>query len=234
MSEAMELDTAVNIPENITLRDVYELILYTRRDLTESMQGIKKEVTELKTNMEELRPRLESCESRIAAIEDDLDVKFKEYDATLQCLTTSQDKFPIDTTLVCTGLQEHADENIYEKAQDLIENGLSMPSVQVQAALRMPSQNRKPGLVKIRLPSLEDKIMALRSKYKLDENGYHNVYLRSSMTHQERMMRQNFQTLLHELPSGNQYRIAANGKLIRKETPLLGAPNRQTYQSQVQ
>ena len=44
-----------------------------------------------------------------------------------------------------------------------------MKRVQVQQALRLRSHDDKPGLVKICLPSKEDKITALRSKTKLDK-----------------------------------------------------------------
>ena len=41
------------------------------------------------------------------------------------------------------------------------------------------------------------------------------------MTHQERLMQQNFLTLLKEIPNGNKYRVTANGKVILKDVPTL-------------
>ena len=53
--------------------------------------------------MENVVPRLESCGSRIAKVEDDMDVRLSDHDKVLQELFQEQDEFPVDITLVWTG-----------------------------------------------------------------------------------------------------------------------------------
>ena len=131
-----------------------------------------------------------------------------------------QDEYPVDRTLVCTGLPETTREDIRESAQDLISVGLGLVHTRVENATRLRSRNDKPGLVKIRLPCKDDKIAALRCKRNLPDTGYRRVFLRSSMTHSDRLMQQNLQTILKELPHGDSYRVTANGKLVKKDPPV--------------
>ena len=90
-----------------------------------------------------------------------MDDRFREQDLALRSLSMVQDEFPVDRSLVCTGLQETPSEGILEKAQDLIEIGLGLDEVEVEHAIRLRSHNTWPGLVQIRLPSVNTKISAL-------------------------------------------------------------------------
>ena len=46
---------------------------------------------------------------------------------------------------------------------------------------------------------------------------FKNVYLPSSESHTERILELNTKTLLSELPNGNQYRMTANGRIVKKD-----------------
>ena len=46
--------------------------------------------------------------------------------------------------------------------------------------MRLRSYNEKPGLVEIRLSSVEDKVAALRRRRNLHQAGYGSVFIRSS------------------------------------------------------
>ena len=205
--------------ETITIRDLYVLMFNTRDEFRTSMQNIQAEVAALNASMANLSPRVEHCEHRIAKLEDDMDDKFKDQEATLTSIVKQQEDFPVDTTIVCTGLRETAHEDIYEKAQDLVENGLGLVNTQVEKAKRLSSRNDKPGLVKIRFPTVDDKIAALRAKPNLNGTGYRRVYLRSSQSHTDRIMLQNMQAVLTELPNGDRYRVTGHGKLVKKDSP---------------
>ena len=130
-------------------------------------------------------------------------------------MAASQDEFPVETTLVCYGLQESPREDIYEKSQELIDSGLGLPNMQVEGAKRLKGYNGKPGVVKITLPTLEAKISALRRKSNLVNTAYRRVYIRSSQSHSDRLMQKNFQTLLKELPCGDMFRMTSAGKLFK-------------------
>ena len=203
--------------DNISLRDIYSLLLTNREEFRQSIYGLQQEVSSLNDKISNIDPRVTDCENRIARLEDNYDGKFAEHDEVLNSLLAKEDEFPIDKSLVCTGLTENATENIMTKTQDLITNGLEMDDVRVINARRLTSRNGKPGLVKIVLPTIDDKIRALRNKRRLSTNGYGRVYIRSSQSHTDRLVQQNIETLLKELPNGNQYRITANGKLIKRD-----------------
>jgi hypothetical protein len=208
------------IPENITVRDLYALMLNTQTEFRTSMQNIQAEVAALTASMSNIGPRVEACETRISKLEDGMDDKFKDQEAALTSLINNQDDFPVETTLVCSGLKETAREDIYDKTQELVESGLGLVNVQVEKALRLKSRNDKPGLVKIKLPTVNDKVAALRAKRNLVDTGYKQVYLRSSQSHSDRVMQQNLQTILKELPNGDSYRVTGHGKLVKKDNPV--------------
>ena len=42
------------------------------------------------------------------------------------------------------------------------------------------------------------------------------MYLHSSKSHTDRLIETNFKTLLHEIPNGNSYRLAGNGRILKK------------------
>jgi hypothetical protein len=61
--------------------------------------------------------------------------------------------------------------------------------------------------------------MVLREKRNLmNSPQFAGVFLRSSKSHAERVMEQNFKTLLDALPVGTDYMMTANGKMIRKDS----------------
>ena len=73
----------------------------------------------------------------------------------------------------------------------------------------------KPGLVKIAVDCLDSKKLILRAKRKL-KNTVHlkKTWIRSSMTHVERVMQMNMKTLLKCVPENNRFRVNAYGKIV--------------------
>ena len=86
------------------------------------------------------------------------------------------------------------------------------------AALRLKSRvNGKPGPVKISFQSTEEKIEVPRRKRDLPEvDVYKFVFLRSSKSHTERLIELNAKIILNQIPSGNQFRITSNGRVVKK------------------
>ena len=108
-------------------------------------------------------------------------------------------------------------ENITQKINDIIHTHLELPHEEVIRCERTASRNKKPGVVKIQMSSLDSKILVLRNKRKLNEiTGYINVYMRSALSHTERVMERNFQTILREISNGGEFRITGHGIVIRK------------------
>ena len=83
--------------------------------------------------------------------------------------------------------------------------------------MRTPARDGSSGIFKVEFASKEDKIEVLRRKATLKQSHeFKNVYLRSSMSHTERLSQLNFKTLLSELPQGKDLRLTGNGRIIRK------------------
>ena len=217
---AMHATNPTDIPDNITVRDLYILMLNTQTEFRTSMHTIQADVAALTISMSNIGPRVDDCETRISKLEDDMDDKFKDQEAALDSLVKQQDDFPVETTLVCSGLKETAHEDIHDKAQELIECGLGLVNVQVERSVRLQSRNDKPGLVKIKLPTVNDKVTALRAKRNLLDTGYRRVYIRSSQSHSDRIMQQNLQTILSEIHNGESYRVTGHGKIVKKDNPV--------------
>ena len=200
----------------ITLREIYNLLLDTRTEFRNSLQNIQQQVTNLSQHVGNMGVRITDCEERLARVEDNYDEKFAEHEHIMNQLMSKEESFPVETTVVCTGLQQHQREDIHAKSQEMVEKGLGLEGMRVIRAMRMQSRTAKPGLVKICFSSKDDKIAALRNKRRLTENGYRGVFIRSSLSHTDRVIQQNMISLLRELPNGDNFRITAHGKLVKK------------------
>lgn len=121
-----------------------------------------------------------------------------------------------EVTIIATNVELEHDEDILETARDLVSQLSESATVTAAARLRSRVQG-KPGLVKISLSTVEEKVKILREKRKLKEVGrYRNVFLRGSKSHTERLIELNARTLLSEIPHGHQYRITSNGRIVKK------------------
>ena len=80
-----------------------------------------------------------------------------------------------------------------------------------------PVRGKNKGVFKIQLKTCEDKIDVLRKKSNLRNSvEFKKVYLCSSKSHTDRLIETNFKTLLHEIPNGNLYCLAGNGRILKK------------------
>ena len=201
--------------ESVTIQDLYILMHTSHDKLLQSINNLQKDVTSLNQYVGNIADRVVLCEERIAKMEDNIDDRLREQQIALSSVQTQE--FPVDTTLVCYGIPYVEGEDIYETAQVLVETGLDLPNIQVQLAKRMSTRNNRPGLVKIQLSSLDDKIAVLRAKRNLLDTEYCEVYIRSSMSHADRMAQNNLHIILNEIPNGYKYRVAANGRIIKKD-----------------
>ena len=126
-----------------------------------------------------------------------------------------------DITVVIKDLPVTPEEDLLMKARELISalgEEVSF-NVSVIAASRLPSRyHNKPGLVKISLADNDQKVLVLRNKYKLkNHRSYKRVYIQSAKSHVERLLELNARTILRELPQGRSYRVAGNGRILRRQ-----------------
>ena len=128
-----------------------------------------------------------------------------------------------DITVVAIGMHQEANEVIEEKVDRMIMAlGKEVyDKVHVVKCLRLKQHDiKKPAIVKIAFNSLQQKIDVLKVKMKLRNcPEFSKVYLRSSKTHTERLLELNAKTLLKEMPNGDDFRVTASGRIVKKIVP---------------
>ncbi len=131
-------------------------------------------------------------------------------------------KFHFDTkvTIVAQGVPYDPTENPQRVLEDLIKQGLEIVDIHVVRAKHLDSrQAGKPEIMKSEVKTLDQKIKLLKNKRSLNnpQNKYKNVYIHISKSHVERLLGLNTYTLLQEIPAGWQFRLTANGRLVKND-----------------
>lgn len=187
-----------------------------RKSLEQRISNSEQRLEEsMKSQFEELKTHVDIQVGCLTRKIEDLEKKVNELEE--RDYTLNREAFSTEVTVVVLNLDEERNEVLSETVKDLFHEGLGITDVEPVDMMRLPSKTGRPGLVKIELASKEDKIHVLRAKSCLKETRkYRRVFIRSSMSHAERVMHQNFQTILNEMPNGHNFRIAGNGKVIPK------------------
>ena len=186
------------------LRDQLEVY---RHDTTAKLESLQLESTADK-KISELRHYIDSENGILIRRFEDIENR----------LTRIEERFQYDpeVTVIAQGVPPTHNEDPEQVAQELIRKGLNTVDIPVVRAKRLATRNpNKPGLLKIELPNLDAKKKILRRKTELSKvPQYRRVYLRSSKSHVERLLELNTKTLLEQMPTGNQFRLTGNGRLI--------------------
>ena len=213
--EIMELKKEIKRATDSIPKVVQKNIAELREDMmmeiscnTNQIDKMEKTLSETNKNMTEM---IVNLEQRVTALE------FKA------SKPIPREEYNCDDTIVATGIQYDPNENIEEKAKDIIQNVLGHKEVKVVHAKRLAWRHGRPGIVKIQVGSLTEKIAVLKSKTKLKEPPtppkYRKVFLRSSKSHEQRVMEMNIQEVLQNLPiPSNTYRFTGSGRLVKKST----------------
>lgn len=129
--------------------------------------------------------------------------------------------FDPEVSLIVFGLHQTEGENLMAKVKDLLHSGLGCDaSLYPVAVERLQARGDLPGLVKVQMGSVDEKVWVLRKKSKLrDVESFGNVYVSSAKTHAERLVELNFRTLLRESPAGKNFYVSQNGRLMKKTRP---------------
>jgi hypothetical protein len=131
-----------------------------------------------------------------------------------------------DVTVVATGIPNDPGtvENLDAKVDKILQ--VLGCDVTVVACKRLNGREGKPGIVKISFESLDQKLRVLRAKQKLRQHRtLHGIYLRSSQTHAERLVKLNFEKLLNEFPDCN-LKMTSNGRLVYPDDPYVYSSGR--------
>ena len=130
-----------------------------------------------------------------------------------------------DVTVVVSGLPVYPQENPVLIAEDLVtslgSDSNSIPinqQVKVVKAARLPQrQTSKPPLMKISFRTLDEKKLVLANKRNLQHTVYSKIFMRSSKSHEVRLIEMNTRTILQNSPLGNTFRLNAMGKMVPKD-----------------
>ena len=131
--------------------------------------------------------------------------------------SASNTAFNPDTTIVATGMGFSQDENIKDKAERFVRDGLGLDDISVINAMRTPFRNNKPGIVKIQFESKAEKERALDRRFNLKDSVYKRVFIRTSMSHTERLIHQNTKILLEAAGVTDSYTVLQSGRAVKKE-----------------
>ena len=125
------------------------------------------------------------------------------------------DRIPFDPqrTICITGLKLKPDRAEDIQLSDIFESvGAGCVIVNTR---RMRSYDGKPGMIKCELQSVEDKINILQCKMAIKEQ-IPSIWIRSSKSHADRVLEDNFATILSLLPEGHKFKTASDGRIILK------------------
>ncbi len=125
--------------------------------------------------------------------------------------------FDPDVSLIFVGLPQSEGEDLMAKVKDLLHVGLGCDTTLCPAAVeRVRARGDRPGLVKVELSSVQEKVSVLRRKSKLKDNDrFNEVYVSSAKSHAERLLELNFRTLIRETTVGKDLYLTGNGRMVK-------------------
>ena len=161
-------------------------------------------------------------EGKIDELKENYDKRIKELEDRLLVMESASEKeqgeFPVDHTLVITGIPPQTNENITEKVEDLIQNGLGIKNFKCKRAARVGARDGRHGVVKVECHQVGDKITVLRKKRLLGENpATKKIFMRSSQPHEVRLIQQHTTEILKMIGKDNDFYVNSNGRLLKKK-----------------
>ena len=186
---------------------------------------IAMEISTESNRIDNLMTSLQNIQSRLEAVErPDYHEQHMEFDVDHRPRRATQTN--LDDPEICitaNGLPFDREENLIEKANELIRAlGIEVSSkVVITGATKLkPRFDGKPGLVKISLRNVEEKVLVLRHKRNLKDSAhYKDVYIKSSKSHAERLIELNARTILRQIPQGNNFWVDSNGRIRPRQKP---------------
>lgn len=158
-----------------------------------------------------------SCQNDLMAIKSEQQAMKLAMDTPGSTLTIP---FNPDNTIVVTNLRKGHNENLREICRSLIgciDNSLVGS---IENVCRVGDQGGRAGIIKIQLPNLETKLTVLRGRHRLETSRYFSrVHIRSSQSHETRLVEQNFRRLFDEVPAlSDRLMVASNGRVLSRNS----------------
>lgn len=211
-----------------TTLDEFKLEQNSLRTFVENRLGSFE--TTMSTDMTKLRKSLETDVITMNNRFDTVEIRMGKLEGICEEQSVTKDFTP-EKSIIIRNLKEEDRKTDEELVKEMLYAGMDIPTENIKV-MRMNAYNNKPGLIKVQFDNKQEKIHALRNKMKLKNiPRYQNVYVRSSKDYNERMMEQNMNTLLREIPGArDKLRMTGSGKLVLKN-PVEGT--RPSYVPQV-
>jgi hypothetical protein len=135
---------------------------------------------------------------------------------TLETKTDELEEYAPDYSVVAFGVKTTTGEETTAKMKEIFSEGLNIdPNSIIRAKRLKPRKPGQEGLVIAQMRSVEEKIQALRKKKDLAKYEKHGkIGLSGAKSHTDRLLHLNFKTILKEMPNGNAYFVANNGRVI--------------------
>ncbi|KAL7402525.1 hypothetical protein ABVT39_016182 [Epinephelus coioides] len=125
--------------------------------------------------------------------------------------------FDPDVSLIIVGLPHTENEDLMTLGKDLREGLQCDPVPHPVAVEHTRTRGCTPGLVKVELQLVQDKVAVLRRKAQLKSHDcYQRVYVSAAKAHIEWLLYYNFRTLLRETSAGKDFYVARNGRLVKR------------------
>lgn len=127
--------------------------------------------------------------------------------------------------IVVINLQAHPIENVCQKVNTMLKEGLGLSDITVSSAERKMSRNDKPGVVIAECSSPEDLRKILERKTKLKEcNRYKSVYINRDLPLAQRIHNANMRTIINTIGKD---KLELKGNTIRQKSS--SPSSRQSY-----
>jgi len=236
-SDAVVIETTASPSVEQLIRqlstDVHSLIsgLTARMDKLESglEQKISTKVTQLldkrvSSEMSKLRKDVDSrmegikdaVVSEVSADIDDINAKLSDLRSASNSSAPRDD---ISCNIIIRNMSESSNENVPNRVNALLRDGMKLRSVTVDTAVRKRSSNNKPGVIVASFRSAEDKQSAMSAKNKLKQNQqYERVYVDHDQSRGDRLLADNFRTILVALKHNDTNLCVRGSRVVRNNS----------------
>ena len=196
--------------ENLTLQDVIRSMLLLQTSLSQSfnsklhrlesnlarkfddrLNGVDEHLIQVGSNIEQLKGDLANTDSELA----DVKRKVTTLEGTVQDRPSPPSQLGLN--IVLHNLPETNNENIDNKVNNVLKEGIKLQNITVESAKRKKSYKRNaPGIVVAKLKNAEDKKQVMLNKKKLaDSRVYNEVSISHDKPLQQRVQEANLRTL---------------------------------------
>ena len=226
-----------NTESETSIQDIANMLNEFKTEINQKIDGLKSDLTKVKQAQQssigkakqDLLKAVKEVDDKLSGVVTQFNQKYNDLEARVSHLEEVQFSpagFSYDTTVVVAGLRFTDSEDLDQICDDLVHNedGLNIPDgdVTIIRTIRKPNRNNRSGLVKIQVSSVEEKINLLRSKQRLqysDNPSYRNLYIRSSKSHEQRLIEQHTQTILNLMGERQNFRFTGSGRLVNRDAP---------------